>query len=35
MVGRSLKKRQDLIAPIERDIADAYMEAVRRARLSP
>jgi uncharacterized protein len=35
MVGRSLKTRQDLMAPIERDKAEAYMEAVRRARLSP
>jgi uncharacterized protein len=35
MVGRSLKARQDLVAPIERDKAEAYMEAVRRARPSP
>jgi membrane complex biogenesis BtpA family protein len=34
MVGRSLKARQDLMAPIERDRAEAYMEAVRRGRLS-
>jgi predicted TIM-barrel enzyme len=34
MVGRSLKTRPDLLAPIERDKAEAYMEAVRRARLS-
>jgi uncharacterized protein len=34
MVGRSLKARQDLTAPIERDRAEAYMEAVRRGRLS-
>jgi predicted TIM-barrel enzyme len=35
MVGRSLKACQDLMAPIERDKAEAYMEAVRRGRLSP
>jgi uncharacterized protein len=35
MVGRSLKARQDLMAPVERDRAEAYMEAVRRGRLSP
>jgi len=35
MVGRSLKTHQDLMAPIERDKAEAYMEAVRRAQLSP
>jgi membrane complex biogenesis BtpA family protein len=34
MVGRSLKTRPDLLAPIERDKAEAYMAAVRRARLS-
>jgi predicted TIM-barrel enzyme len=34
MVGRSLKMRPDLMAPIERDKAEVYMEAVRRARLS-
>jgi membrane complex biogenesis BtpA family protein len=35
MVGRSLKTRLDTMAPIQRDRAEAYMEAVRRARLSP
>jgi uncharacterized protein len=35
MVGRSLKTRPDTMAPIQRDRAEAYMEAVRRARLSP
>jgi membrane complex biogenesis BtpA family protein len=35
IVGRALKKGQDLLAPIERDKAEAYMEAVRRVRVSP
>jgi uncharacterized protein len=34
MVGRSLKSRPDLTAPIERDKAEAYMKAVGRARRS-
>jgi membrane complex biogenesis BtpA family protein len=34
MVGRSLKKHADLMAPIEAAKAQAYMDAVRRARLS-
>jgi len=32
IVGRSLKTRADMMAPIERDKAWAYMEAVMRAR---
>ena len=32
MVGRSLKTRQDLLAPVQQDHAEAYMEAVQRAR---
>jgi membrane complex biogenesis BtpA family protein len=32
IVGRSLKTRLDLTAPIERGKAEVYMEAVRRAR---
>jgi predicted TIM-barrel enzyme len=35
MVGRALKTRQDLLAPIERDKAEAYMEAVRRFAVDP
>jgi hypothetical protein len=35
MVGRSLKARQDLSAPIRQDKAEAYMEAVRHARRRP
>jgi membrane complex biogenesis BtpA family protein len=34
IVGRSLKSRPEITAPIERDKAGAYMEAVRRVRLS-
>jgi membrane complex biogenesis BtpA family protein len=32
MVGRSLKTRPDLLAPIERHKAESYMDAVRRTR---
>jgi predicted TIM-barrel enzyme len=32
IVGRALKTRLDLMAPIERGKAEAYMEAVRRAQ---
>jgi uncharacterized protein len=35
MVGRGLKASQDLLAPIERDKAETYMEAVRRMRRGP
>jgi membrane complex biogenesis BtpA family protein len=35
IVGRSLKTRSDMMAPIEPARAEAYMEAVRRVRLSP
>jgi uncharacterized protein len=35
IVGRSLKTPPDVMAPIDRDKAEAYMEAVRRVRLSP
>jgi membrane complex biogenesis BtpA family protein len=35
IVGRSLKSRPDMMAPIDAGKAAAYMEAVRRARLSP
>jgi uncharacterized protein len=34
IVGRSLKTRPEMTTPIERDKAGAYMEAVRRVRLS-
>jgi membrane complex biogenesis BtpA family protein len=35
IVGRALKTRPDVMAPIDGGKAEAYMEAVRRARLSP
>ena len=34
IVGRSLKTRRDVMAPVERSKAEAYMEAVRRVRSS-
>jgi predicted TIM-barrel enzyme len=35
IVGRSLKTRLEVTAPIAREKAEAYMEAVRQARLCP